>query len=62
MNRATIDSSCLVNWTELCYCPSPLQHERATVYDQYFSDLKTEKVENHDKFEGDSFINYLSKL
>ena len=62
MNRATIDESGLVNWTELCYCPTPLQHERATVYDQYFTDLKTEQIENHEKFEGTSFINYLSKL
>ena len=62
MNRATIVSSGLVNWTELCYCPSPLRHERATVYDQYFSDLKTEQIENHEKFEGSSFISFLSKL
>ena len=62
MNRATIDWSGLVNWSELCYCPSPLRHERATVYDQYFSDLKTEQIDNHEKYEGASFINYLSKL
>ena len=62
MNRATIDLSGIVNWTELCYCPTPLRHERATVYDQYFSDLKTEQIENHEKFEGVSFINHLSKL
>jgi len=63
MNRATIDSSVLVKWSELCYCPSPLRHERATVYDQYFSDLKTEQIENHEKFEGISFMdNIKAKL
>jgi len=62
MNRATTGSSGLVNWSELCYCPQPLRHERATVYDKYFSDLKTEQTENHVKVEGASFINYLFKL
>jgi len=62
MNRATIDSSGLVYWTELCYCPTPLRHERVTVYDQYFSDLKTKQIENHEKLEGALFINDLSKL
>ena len=62
MHRATMDSSGLINWTEQCFCSSPLNHERATVYDQYFSDLKTEQIENHEKFEGDSFIKHLSKF
>ena len=61
MDRATIDSSGLVRWTELCYCPTPLRHERATVYDKYFSDLQTEETENHERFEGESFIEHISK-
>jgi len=62
MHRATIDEAGLINWTETCYCPSPLHHERGTVYDHYFSDLKTEEVENHQNFEGKSFIEHISKL
>ena len=61
MERATIDSSGLVRWTEVCYCPTPLRHERATVYDKYFSDLQTEETENHERFKGESFIEHISK-
>ncbi|MCH7954129.1 MAG: hypothetical protein IIC40_00130 [Candidatus Marinimicrobia bacterium] len=62
MDRATINSSGLVRWTELCYCPTPLRHERATVYDKYFSELQTEETENHERFEGESFIKHIAKL
>jgi len=61
MNRAIIDSSGLVKWTETCYCPSPLLHERSTVYDHYFNDMETEVIENHKKIEGKSFIDHISK-
>ena len=62
MDRATLDSSGSVRWTEVCYCPTPLKHERATVYDKYFSDLQTEETESHEKFEGESFIKYISNF
>jgi len=62
MNRATIDASGLVKWTELCYCPTPLRHERATVYDKYFSDMQTEETESNESFEGESFIDHISKI
>ena len=61
MDRATIDSSGLVRWTELCYCPTPLKHERATVYDKYFSEMQTEETKGHEKFEGESFMKHISK-
>jgi len=61
MNRATIDDEGSVNWTELCYCPTPLKHERATVYDQYFTDMETESIEGYKTFEGKSFMEHLSK-
>ena len=59
MNRATIDDNGNINWTELCYCPTPLKHERATVYDKYFTDLKTEPISNHKIIEGKSFMEKL---
>ena len=31
-----------VHWTETCYCPSPLRHERATVYDRFFTEMVAE--------------------
>ena len=61
MDRATIDSAGLVRWTELCYCSPPLKHERATVYDKYFSDIETEETKSHERFEGESFVKRISK-
>ena len=62
MNRATLDAEGHINWTEMCFCPSPLMHERATVYDAYFTDMKTESTKTHEVFEGKSFIEKLSTL
>ncbi len=60
MNRATIDVNGDINWTELCFCPTPLQHERATVYDKYFTDMKTETISNNKRIAGRSFLEKLS--
>ena len=60
MNRATIDDNGDINWTELCYCKTPLQHERATVYDTFFTDLITKPISNHKIIEGKSFMEKLS--
>jgi hypothetical protein len=62
MNRASIDDNGDINWTELCYCPTPLKHERATVYDRYFTNIQTEHIKNHKEFEGKSFMEKLSKF
>jgi len=61
MHRATIDSG-LVRWTEMCFCPTPLYHERSTVLDKFFTDLKTKPIAKHEKFEGESFIDHISKF
>jgi len=61
MNRATIDDKGFVNWTELCYCPTPLAHERGTIYDKYFTELETEPIENHKTFAGKSFMEHLQQ-
>lgn len=60
MKNATIDESGQINWTELCYCPTPLMHERTTVYDQYFTDMKTEQIRTHEIFKGKSFMAVLA--
>ena len=60
MNRATIDDNGNINWTELCFCPTPLQHERETVYDTYFNDMRTVSVSDHKIIEGSSFIEKLA--
>jgi hypothetical protein len=29
----------------MCYCPTPLQHERATVLDRYFTGIETKVID-----------------
>jgi len=56
MNRATIDDDGNVNWTELCYCPKPLMHERATILDKYFTNMEIVESKDYETFEGKSFM------
>ena len=56
MNRAKIDEAGVVHWSEVCYCPTPLQHERATVYDRFFDDIQTKEVADYVEFDGDDFM------
>ena len=62
MHRARVDGSGLIRWSEVCYCPTPLQHERATVYDHHFDDLSTEPTDGYKDFEGQKFMEYLARL
>ena len=59
MKRARIDESGTVRWSELCYCSTPLAHERATVYDDHFAGLKTEETDAHIEFDGQPFMEFL---
>lgn len=59
MQRAVIDEDGVVRWSEACYCPTPLEHERETVYDQHFTDLETEEVERYVEIEGRPFMEFL---
>jgi hypothetical protein len=62
MNRAVIDEEGVVRWSEVCYCPTPLLHERETVYDQHFTDIETEEVEDYVEFDGEPFMAHLDRL
>ena len=62
MQRATVDEQGNVHWTERCFCPTPLQHERATVYDDYFTDLAVEPVDKTIALEGASFMEKLAQM
>lgn len=59
MNRAVIDEEGVVRWSEVCYCPTPLQHERASVYDRQFTSIETEEVEDYVQFDGRSFMEFV---
>ena len=50
----------VVRWTETCYCPSPLAHERETVLDRYFSQIEAELVDAHAGFDGDPLMERLA--
>ncbi|HUU48349.1 MAG TPA: hypothetical protein VMW55_06165 [Nitrosopumilaceae archaeon] len=62
MKRAKIMEHGVVQWSEICFCPSPLQHERQTVYDKFFSDMEIKVIDNYVEFEGESFFDYLKGL
>ena len=56
MVRARVTAPGIVQWTETCYCGTPLQNERQTVYDHYFTDLTTIEIAEPREFEGTSFM------
>ena len=39
VKRAKISRDGTVRWSEVCYCPTPLQHEREPIYDHYFGEV-----------------------
>ena len=59
MQRARITEPGIVEWTEICYCPTPLAHERATVYDRFFIDLSATAIEAPVEFSGEPFVELL---
>lgn len=62
MKRATINETGIVRWSEVCYCPTPLEHERATVYDRFFEDITTEEIDGYVGFGGNDFMEHLARL
>ena len=58
MRRAVINRD-IVEWLETCFCSPPLRHERATVYDQFFSDMEIGPVDSTAPPMGESFWHYL---
>lgn len=62
MRRAVVAEGGVIEWSEICYCPSPLQHERSTVYDRFFDNLTTEAVDGYQSHEGRPFLEHLDRL
>jgi|TARA_B110000263_G_C14912186_1_gene330916 hypothetical protein len=60
--RAAVTESGDVCWSETCYCPTPLAHERATVLDQFFDNLTTEPIKASPRYEGRPFLEYLGDM
>ncbi len=62
MKRAKITAPGQIEWYEMCFCPIPLQHEKATVYNNYLNDIETAAVEDYGEVDGESFWAYISKM
>ncbi len=63
MQEAVMIDAQHIEWYEVCYCATPLKHERETVYDKYLSDFKTTMVyEVQDDIVGESFWVYLEDM
>lgn len=62
MNRAVLNDAGDVEWTELCFCATPLAHERATVLDAHFDNITTEVIQAHRPHPGISFVQYIQEL
>ena len=62
MKRAKIKESGEIEWSEMCFCSPPLKHERQTVYDKFFSDIKIKIIDDYEEYEGESFFDYLKGL
>jgi len=58
MKRAVLTKPGFIEWFEMCFCPTPLQHERETHYDSYFSKIDTELVDSY----GESFWSYMESI
>ena len=60
MKRAVLTESGLAEWYEMCLCPTPLQHERATQYDFYFTEMTTKLVDDYGQVKGASLWSYMA--
>ena len=62
MKRARITEPGVIEWYETCYCPTPLKHERETVYDRYLTDIVASEVDSAPTLDsGESFWSRLEK-
>jgi len=58
MKRAVIAGG-RAEWSETCYCTPPLQHERSTIYDQFFRNIEIKPITGPIRLDGERFWNYL---
>ena len=62
MKRAVLTEPSVSEWYEMCFCPSPLLHERTTQYDFYFTEMTTTAVEDYGEIEGASLWSYMASI
>ncbi len=61
MKRAKITAPKIIHWSEMCFCPTPLKHERETIYNHFLTDLETKTIDNYVEFDGESFFDFLER-
>ena len=62
MQRAVFTANGGVEWSEVCYCQPPLQHERTTVYDRFFDALAATPIDGYQTHAGRPFVERLDEL
>lgn len=61
MKRAKITAPNVIQWSEMCFCSTPLKHERETVYNNFLTDMDTKVIDDYAEYEGVFFMDYLAK-
>jgi len=61
MKRAKITAPNVIEWSEMCFCSTPLKHERETIYDNFLIDFKTTRIDDYVEYEGEFFMDFLAK-
>ena len=61
MKCAKITQPNVIQWSEMCFCSSPLKHERETVYDQFLKDMETKVIDDYVEYEVELFMDFLAK-
>jgi len=61
MKRAKITAPNVIEWSEMCFCSTPLKHERETIYDNFLIDFKTTRIDDYVEYAGEFFMDFLAK-
>ena len=60
MKSAVLTGPGVAEWYEMCFCPTPLHHERQTQYQFYFTDMTTESAKEYGEIQGASLWSYMA--
>jgi hypothetical protein len=61
MKRAKITAPNTIQWSEMCFCSTPLKHEQVTVYNYYLTNFETTIIDDYVEFDGESFFTFLER-
>ncbi len=61
MKRAKITAPKIIQWAEMCFCPTPLKHERETIYNHFLTDMETKIIADYVEYDGEFFMDFLAK-